>query len=235
MLLAGNVIAAPSDFTFGDGATYWPSWDNGTADDSDDVIAGPQLTGGGGSLDGNGNLVSLIVEYSSYNSAVSPGDLFIDSDWDSEWDYVMQTASGDIYDVSGLSFSVQDNNHGYYTMSGDFTWSGNYRDEHPVIVNSALENDATLLGTFDTSDNVFTASPFNDIVYSGFEDSSGQALSLPLGTEFSIGFASNSAGDVIYETMTNLTSPAVVPAPGALLLSCIGAGFSGWLHRRKTI
>jgi hypothetical protein len=198
--------------TFSDSAYYWAGWENGTADDTTDSIGGPEFSGGEYTISSSGNLTSMSFEYGVYNNIIQSGDLFVDKNSDSVWDYVLSTTDQKIYDIQ---LGIWDKTSTLYKTSNEYfgTSDLNYRQDHAVKID---ESSLTSIGSFQLDDyNSNTASP---IVFSGFD--------LDLGPEFIFGFTMNCANDVIFETGTN-----PVPIPTSILL--LGAGLTGLAGIRR--
>ena len=225
LMTAGAAQAAPQSFSFGDSINYWNTWGSGdTLDNTKDVIGAPNITGGTGLVDEQGGLVQLNIEYNSYNSQVKGGDLFIDNGSDNNWDYVL-TSGGNIFNVSTLNVSASkgDITNSLYTMSDDFTWSGNYRNDHPIGIDESQLSSSLQIGTYSFTD--FNADLGTDAIFSSFVSGSTE-MSLLLGSNFTIAFGAECANDVIFEQVVN-----PVPIPGAAWL--LGTGVIGLMGARR--
>ena len=102
LLAATTSVSFAVPVTFNDTKNYWPTWSNGTSDDSQDVIGTPNITGGTADIV-NGLLKSVQINYTNINSfpSLTAGDLFIDLGSNNYWDYVV-TSSGQIYKFGAL-------------------------------------------------------------------------------------------------------------------------------------
>jgi hypothetical protein len=211
-----STAVANTTTTFSDNAFYWAGWGN-LEDDTTDSIGGPEFFGGEYTINSYGNLTSMSFNYGVHQDIMQIGDLFVDKDNDSNWDYVLSKTSsteGKIYDIQ-LGISPTGTNSGLYRTSNEyFAGSGmNYRQDHAVEINTT-----SLTSTLDFDLNDYNSNTASPIVFSGFE--------LALGQDFAFGFTMNCANDVIFETGTN-----PVPIPTSIFL--LGAGLTGLAGIRR--
>lgn len=214
-LVAGFAQAAT--FTFNDDTIHWDGWASDYwRENRQDVIGTPQIIGGMGVIDDSLNqLTQVSFDYTSAGSSITAGDLFIDADADTNWDYVLHTETKEIYDVTGISSSATKGvNDSFYQITGP---SPNpERNIHPFAFNTNAGG--SVIGSFQFTD--FNTN-LDDVVFWDF--------ALDLGSEFTIAFGPTCANDVIYETVQN-----PVPVPAAVWL--LGSGLLGLfgIKRRAT-
>lgn len=206
LCLAVFTVAGAADATvikFGDSSIFWPGWGNGSADDHMDSIVRPLLAGGEIEIL-NGFVTRVAISGTDFRT-MNVGDLFLSTDGDTIWDYVVRL-SGTTAQIYSISLPL--NANGYVLVQLPET----VRQGHPyAILDSYL--------TSHVGDGTFTG-----VVGGG--DPGPRTWEWSLGTNYVawdgsgiVGWTvATCANDVIYEK---------IPEPATMLLlglSLIGLG-----------
>ena len=222
-LFLSQGVSQATSFTFGDDSVYWPTWGNGSSDDSTDEIGRPKFTGGGGTIDSSGYLTDLYFDY--LEGAVHAGDVFIDVGSDGFWDYVIVSDADTpddsdqnpgwtqgVYETTAPFSITKGVNDSFYLLSNKYysTYNyDNYRENHPVTASKSAPL-KSIDSAISFTDFAQSAGTSGQVIFAGldgiFVGNSG----------FDIGFAPTCANDVLYQH---------VPEPTTVLL--VGFGLLG--------
>jgi len=242
-------------------AIHWPSWGNGSVDDSTDSIGLPDFTNVSGIeiwfATDKVNLLSVTIYYDRSHSVLKYGDLFINdvvTSGDTTWDYVVRSnvaGSGDQTGNMGpatldiYSVSIAEDASNTYELSDDAWFRDGskqfkngpygYREKHPWALASTPTSgdigDVSFSGWKDTAPYKVTWD------FSGMTGGDGKpGLELD-GTDWILGFAVQCANDVIYQELPVGGTGDIIPEPGTLaiwgLLGLLSASACWWQGRRR--
>jgi hypothetical protein len=233
---------------FSDNAKTMPNWGT-TAENGTDVIGVPNFTGGT-VVTNNGSLTKITIDYTGWASSMYPGDLFLDTNSDNIWDYVVSLYNGDnsvdtnYLHYAPISSSFQITPTGYSgtsTSTSAPVYSINLAENYPTpgtpssigYLITSMNDSSVYWGTAGIRNN----EPF---AVTGIGSTSlGNAnvsfitsptnslvfdlsgLNIPVSGPLTFGLATNCANDVVFE---NVNTPTV-PESGTMLL--LGSGLIG--------
>ncbi|MBN2062933.1 MAG: PEP-CTERM sorting domain-containing protein [Deltaproteobacteria bacterium] len=237
MLIAGTAFAdIIIPFTDNAPPNYWPGYSNGTSDDSKETIGEPDISGGQIVLTDSGYLKEVSFFFTEWGfRLMKPGDLFLNTDSDPEWDYVMSLynrtdGSNTAYDSGSNSRYIPTTPYGtvpLYAVEEDALLLLTDTDNSGYWSGYLLRNNHPFAYTGMTGTPIGSGS-----VSGGFENNSPLTFTLPTDTllitdYLAIGFAQNCANDPVYET--------VVPEPSTLIF--LGSGLlllGGYLRKKRS-
>lgn len=201
-------------WTFGDTVNNWDGW--GTYKENKlDVIGIPDITGGeaivtGNSLQGVSFFFTVNQNQNLYPNLGS-GDLFINTDNDNAWNYVVKLNNDLSASVYEFQKSYTDTNNAYEL---GFYAGGDYRDNHPAWGN--VSGSAIASGTWSGMPDL-NGGTTGTITIAG--------LNLNFDT-LTLGYTVSCANDVIMADTFSKT-----PIPGAVWL--LGSGLLGLIGLRR--
>ncbi len=222
--------------TFSDNVVHWPGWTNGN-DDATDHIGDIDFYGGDIIIDNSGYLNKIIFRYMNNNIALMPMDLFLDTDHDHVWDYVVKlyqeknTSLKPIYHIS-----VPENAKDVYVTAWLTPDPSTHREGHPVALKeypSSFIGQAYFSGwQADPSWQADHGPPKNPL--ESYFDFPSRLIALDLDEGFILSWTVQCANDVIYYDYPGTHTLSHAPEPSTLLLVSLGfLGLEFWRRRRK--
>ena len=213
---------------------YWPGYGNGTSDDGKETIGEPDISGGEIILSDDGYLKEVSFFFTEWGfSLMKPGDLFLNTDSDPEWDYVMSLYNR----ADGSNVAYDSGANSRYKPTTAYNNVPLYAvEEDAILLMTGADNAGYWSGYLIRNNHPFayTGMDGNALGYGsvsgGFENDSPLTFTLPAGTlmindSLTIGFAQNCANDPVYET--------VVPEPSTLIFLGSGLLILGGYLRKK--
>ncbi|GEM_PF-1788717 len=220
--------------TFSDNVVHWPGWTNGN-DDATDHIGDIDFYGGDIIID-RGYLDKITFRYMNGNATLMPMDLFLDTDHDHVWDYVVKLYLGKntshnyllpgYYDIYHIS--VPKNAKDVYVTAWLTPDPSTHREGHPVALK---EYPSSSIGQAYFSG--WQADPLGNSLESYF-DFPSRLIALDLDEGFILSWTVQCANDVIYYDYPGTHTLSHAPEPSTLLLVSLGfLGLEFWRRRRK--
>lgn len=210
-----SMPAAAAVWSFEDTVTHWDGW--GTrSENKKDVIGMPDILGGeaivsqGNTLQGV-NFFFNVNQYQSLYPSLSSGDLFLNTDDDNAWNYVVKLNS----DLTASVFEFEKSYTNRYAYDKGFA-EGDYRDNHPAW--GRVWGAAVASGTW-------SGMPGLDANNAGTISIAGLNINFD---KLTIGYTVSCANDVIMADTFSKT-----PIPGAVWL--LGSGLLGLIGLRRRI
>ncbi|MGE4292202.1 MAG: hypothetical protein AB7E32_08335 [Desulfovibrio sp.] len=200
-------------WTFGDSATHWDGW--GTwSENKKDVIGIPDFSGGEATISGGNTLQGVsfffsVDQYQNLYSSLTSGDLFINTDDDNAWNYVVRLNSDLTASVYEFEKSYTDRTAYKLAFA-----NGDYRDYHPAW--AKVWGEAIATGTW-------SGMPGLDANSDGIITISGLNISFD---KLTLSYTVSCANDVVMADSFSQT-----PIPGAVWL--LGSGLLGLIGMRR--
>ncbi|MBN2321698.1 MAG: PEP-CTERM sorting domain-containing protein [Acidobacteria bacterium] len=238
MILVMGAAFADTVIPFTDNAppNFWPGYPSDSLDNSRETIGEPNISGGEIVLTDDGYLEEVSFFFTEWGfSLMKPGDLFLNTDNDPEWDYVMSLYNR----ADGTNVAYDNGVNSRYIPTTAYNNVPLYAvEEDATLLLTGADNSGYWSGYLIRNNHPFAYTGMDDnalgygSVSGGFEDDSPLTFALPTDTllitdYLAIGFAQNCANDPVYET--------VVPEPSTLIF--LGSGLlllGGYLRKKRS-
>lgn len=218
LTLALASVAQANVINFEDTVNHWDGW--GTwRQNHQDVIGIPDFTTGSVTVENGNTLTAFSMDYtvgSNYNgfNSLTSGDLFINTDDDTSWNYVVHLNGTTGGSAAVYAFNADYDDASAYVM-GTYP-GGGYRDNHPA---------SAIVDGLDPVAYVM----WNGLIDAAWNNTEGTVSITGLDIQYdvlTVAYTVSCANDVVFQSGISQT-----PIPGAVWL--LGSGLAGLVGLRR--